>query len=117
MNDEIISALETLATKLGTTSAYLWGVLLKQAFLSAVVDLIQYILIVFVCILWIKKVKVFASKILDKEWDEINWAWIGIVSAMLGAFVIAGFLSFPTTFYALVNPEYWALDQILSRLK
>lgn len=117
MNNEIASVLETLATRLGTTVEYLWDILLKQAFLSAVMDLIQYVVIIFACILWIKKVKVFSAKISDDDWKEENWIWIAIISTILGLFVVAAFFSFPTTFYALVNPEYWALDRVLSELK
>jgi uncharacterized RDD family membrane protein YckC len=106
MNNEITSILETLATKLGTTSERLWNILLKQAPITAIADLIQYALITFVCVLWIRKVKIFTDKILDGDWDEDNWIWIITISAMLGVFVIVAFFTFPNTIYALVNPEY-----------
>ena len=116
MTNETMNAIEILANKLGTTSEYLWGVLLKQAPISAITDLIQYALIIFACTFWIKKVKTFADKISDGEWEETSWAWIGVVSVILGIFVVCAFLSFPNTFYALVNPEYWALNKLLLKL-
>lgn len=116
MNNEIIGTLEILATKLGTTSEYLWGILLKQAPLSAATNLIQYVFIVVSCIFWIKKVKIFVNKISTKEWEECNWLWIVIVTVILAMFIMDALFSFPITFYALINPEYWALDQILSKL-
>jgi hypothetical protein len=116
MNNEIVNALEALATKLGTTSEYLWNILLRQAPITAVTDLIQYAFTVFVCILWIKKAKVFVAKISNDDWEEEHWIWIILISVILGIFAIAAFFSFPNTIYALVNPEYWALDRILFRL-
>ena len=42
MNDQTAALLQNLANKLGTTSEYLWGILLRQATLSGTTDLIQY---------------------------------------------------------------------------
>ena len=117
MTNETMNAIEALASRLGTTSEYLWDVLLKQAPISAIADLIQYALIIFACTFWIKKVKIFADKISDGEWEDTNWAWIGVISVILGTFVVVAFFSFPNTFYAFINPEYWVLDHILSKLK
>ena len=45
MNENTSKLIEQLAQQLGTTSKYLWSVLLKQAPISATVNLIQIILI------------------------------------------------------------------------
>lgn len=117
MNNEIVNALETLAAKLGTTSEYLWSILLKQAPISAITDLIQYGLLILACVIWSKKMKNTIPKILNKGLNENHWAWVVAISIMLGIFIIVAFFSIPNTIYALVNPEYWALDRLLSKLK
>jgi hypothetical protein len=116
MTNETAKILEVLAQKLGTTSEYLWGVLLKQAPISAVTEFIQYAFIIFVCVFWIKKVKIFVGKISNNEWNSDNWTWIIITSVIIGMSAIVVFFSFPSTIYALVNPEYWALDMLLLKL-
>ena len=116
MTNEIAKALEALAQKLGTTSEYLWNVLMKQAPLSAIMDFVQYIIVVFACYFWIKNLKVFTAKILSNDWEEEHWIWIIVISLMLGIFVIAIFFSFPNTIYAIINPEYWALNLLLSKI-
>lgn len=116
MTNEIAKALEVLAQKLGTTSEYLWNVLLKQAPISAVADFIQFTIIVFACYFWTKNFKAFITKISDKIWKEENWVWIILVSVILGVSAIVVFFSFPNTIYALINPEYWALNLLLSKM-
>ncbi len=101
-------ALAILATELGTTSEYLWEVLMKQAPLSAIMELIQYALLIVACIIWGIKTK-------DK-WQEENWIWIGSVWGLLAMLIIVAFLCFPDTIYAFFHPEYWALDKILSAI-
>lgn len=116
MDSEIVSALETLAAKLGTTSEYLWNVLLKQASISAITDFIQCTLVILVCVFWIKKVKVVVPKILKGGLDDIYWIGIVIISILLAIFVITAFFCFPNIINGLINPEYWALDRLLSKL-
>ena len=116
MTNEIAKTLETLAQKLGTTSEYLWGVLIKQAPLTGIVDFVQYIIIILACYFWARNLKTFTTKISDGDWKEEHWIWIIITSLILGIFVIAAFLSFPNTIYAFINPEYWALDLLLFKL-
>lgn len=46
MNNEITKLLENLVQELGTTPKYLWNLLLKQAPLIAIVDLIQFVKVI-----------------------------------------------------------------------
>ena len=43
MNDQTVQLLRELAEKFGTTTEHLWGVLIKQAYISGVGDLITSI--------------------------------------------------------------------------
>ena len=47
MDDKTLKALEILASKLGTTSDFLWAVLVKQAVLSALSGLVGVALSIF----------------------------------------------------------------------
>lgn len=48
MNEQTAKLLEQLASKLGTTSEYLWNILLKQAPIDATVTLLQTLFLFFV---------------------------------------------------------------------
>jgi len=123
MDEKTLQALTALANKLGTTAEYLWGVLLKQAPITGVVDLL-------VCAGWIAGVVVWAKFVKRKtanhartdydrypsaEWSDdvgVCLAWASVViAAGITALVVGSGLS--TIVAALANPEYWALRQIL----
>ena len=124
MDDKTLAALTALATKLGTTAEYLWGVLLKQAPITGAVDLL-------VCAAWVAAVAAWARFVRRKtavpastederyprcaEWHDeagVGLAWASVlVVACITALAVGSELS--TIVAALANPEYWALRQIL----
>ena len=123
MDEKTLQALTALAAKLGTTAEYLWGVLLKQAPITGVVDLL-------VCAAWIAGVVAWAkfvnrkttkpARTEDEQYPSAEWsdevgvglAWASVVvAAIITALVVGSELS--TIVAALANPEYWALKQIL----
>ena len=109
--------LEVLASKLGVAVELLWEALLRQAIINGIVDLIFYILIgcsIYPAILlwkWIYK------KVENDNWDEIAYAWPGLLSVVLFILILAAFLSSYMTVASFLNPEYWALDRILKGIK
>lgn len=111
MDDKTLAALTELAQKLGTTAEYLWGVLIKQAPISGATDLICYVFLICACWLWARYVY---KKTNSSEWysEGAFCAWFSVGAiVLLSAFLILASLS--TTVAAFVNPEYWALKQIL----
>lgn len=123
MDDKTLQALTDLAAKLGTTAEYLWGVLMKQAPISGVVDLLVCAAWVVGMVGWAKFVRrktTAPPKTDDDRYPHADWnddagvglAWVSVViGAGITALVIGSHLS--TIVAALVNPEYWALRQIL----
>lgn len=114
MNDKAISLLQALAEKMGTTTQYLWSVLLKQAPISGITDLIQYAIIAVGAYLYWRWV---ASDKRDFSSGGDSWPGGLILGALVAIFVGAAFFSFPHTVAAFINPEYWALDKVLSAVK
>lgn len=122
MDDKTLHALTALANKLGTTAEYLWGVLLRQAPISAVTNLVVLALLVIVWACWarfvFKMTRVMPATESDR-WPRAEWreegavlAWASV--AMSGAVIaIIGMEALQMATYALLNPEYWALRQIL----
>ena len=108
-----IEGLQMLAEKLGVTIDYLWSVLLKQAYVSAILDLLFVLLMV---IMWAALIK---SRGAIKKWlktmDDLEEGFICIFGSgfIIGVTVAAIIFIFTST-SALINPEYWALKEILS---
>ena len=114
MDDKTLEALTALAHKLGTTAEYLWGVLVKQAPISGVLDLAVIAAWAAACV-WLVRLVRRKTAGDDPAWDDETgrvFAWIGtwlacILAAVIGSLSVAGAVT------AIVNPEYWALRQIL----
>lgn len=128
MKPDIESILAAIAMNIGTTVEHLWGVLIKQSTISAISDFIT-------CTLWIigfvylfKGVKKLINKriVIDKYGDEvikrdideaivwIIWTCMIVVSLIM---VISVTLSIENIINASFNPEYWALEKILSLIR
>lgn len=108
MNEKILKALTALAEKLGTTAEYLWGVLVKQAPINGVIDLLVitgWITGFFICLKIIRKNKVESEGLM----------LIAYVSTIVFAIGSVGFTTFLMSdmLSAFFNPEYWALHKIL----
>ena len=121
MEEQTVKLVEQLAQKLGTTTDYLWSVLLKQAPISALVDLIYFVLVCIGGYFLLKTHKNFSKEVgghSSKYYCNDALAPIMIVVVCIWAilFIIA-FFSIGDVINGFVNPEYWALNKILSSLK
>jgi hypothetical protein len=123
MNEQILEYLSKLAEKLGTTSEYLWSVLLRQAPISGAIDLLIVIVIVTAVVLFIRFVrrKTVVPAATEEnpdpypEWENelVVFVWLGIIVATtLALLIVVDLLGDGIS--GLVNPEYWALKQILN---
>lgn len=125
MNDNTAKLLEQLAAKLGTTSQYLWGILLKQAHISAITTLVQ-ILITLLGGLMLYRV----HKKLSKEDENVDrgrslyWKYeeLAVIPMIISSLVFIGFLisaffSFGDVINGFFSPEYWALEKVLDTVK
>ena len=112
MSDKTEQLVRELAEKLGTTGEHLWGVLIQQAAINAVTSwLIVIVMGVFLAI---------AYQVVNKNTTKTeNWTNEGAFLAWMVFYCYAGICLIPvccaidTTATALLNPEYWALKQIL----
>ena len=123
MDDKTLSTLTALAQKLGTTGEYLWGVLLKQAPITGSIDLAVMATWVVAVVCYFRFVRRMTKKPAATDankWPGAQWsneegvwlAWTTVVVAGLLTALIVG-VSLSSTVAALLNPEYWALKQIL----
>jgi len=111
--EELTGVLEQLALKLGTTTEYLWGVLISQARISAITDLIYIILVSIIGIIIYKVHKNLMKEDKYDYYEEPLIAVMFIVSFVWCVLFIACFFSIGNIINGFFNPEYWALKEIL----
>lgn len=118
MNNETAKLLEQLASKLGTTSEYLWGILLKQAPISSSFHLVGFFLSIIGAFILYRAHKNFLID--DNRFSYDNSNDLGIlmsIAAFVTAAVIIGYtVHLPLIISGFYNPEYWALNYIFERI-
>jgi len=118
MNNETSKLIEQLAQKLGTTTEYLWSILLKQAPVSATIILIQILIIAIVGFFIYRFHKHLSND--DNEMSYYNSEGLEIFMTVIGiVWVLLAFSSLffiPRVIYGYFNPEFWALNYIIDFL-
>lgn len=111
MNEDALKTLAAMAEKMGTTADHLWQVLLRQAPISGLIDLC-------VMLAWLAA-SVAMLRLAHKKQDSgdeglVVALWAGAVCVLaISAVIISCGAS--SVIAAFLNPEYWALMQILNR--
>ncbi len=122
MDDKYQALIEALASKLGTTAEHLWGVLIRQAPMSGIVDIVLCVTISAATVWFVALVKHNTTEPKATKENEYPYAeWKNEVAfiAWIAAFVAGVFaLSYITNtahgiVSAFANPEYWALKQLV----
>lgn len=114
MNKETLAVVEALAKHLNTTAEHLWGVLVAQAGITAITDGVLLVAMWGVIITYL----LHFNK-LSKLWNDADTAGSilfvvgGAVSVILA---LCQFATLSELLTCLLNPEYWALQQILKAL-
>ena len=107
MNEQMMKMLEVLANKLGTTAEHLWGILIKQAYITAWTDII--LLISFIIILFVFG-KISFKFLADFDRILVSTIIVTVLGILMGNFI-------PEIVNGFCNPEYWAFKNILSCIK
>jgi hypothetical protein len=121
VHDEILKRLDALAAKLGVTGNHVWTILVKQARVEAAKDLIFALIAVGAlagCIkgfrlLWKRSraLKNDASTGLNDDGEGFG----AICLALIGTFALMVAVHYSmATVTELINPEYFALQQIIN---
>ena len=117
MNEQTEKLIRELADKLGTTVEHLWGVLIKQAPITAVTDLLECVMLAVVCIVGGKYLLRWHRKLDGNcEADHPGLVMLYVVwVVMLIITIISVLTSVSEIANAILNPEYWALKQITGK--
>jgi len=122
MNENTTKILEQIAQKMGTTSEYLWQVLLRQAPIEATSTLIQSILILLLG--WgLYKIHCKLTKEVDgksslyHKYEEKAGIPMFIGGIAFLVLFICAFCCIDSIVNGYFNPEFWALEKVMSVLK
>lgn len=120
MEDRYIRLVEKIAEKFGTTGEELWGVMLKQAPINGAVDLLLATCLVIMVFRWSSFVsKKTSGRMVDGQVCKADWREEGAALAYLSAFfavvvtTLVVIASAQGIVSAFLNPEFWALKQVL----
>lgn len=109
MNEQTGKLIRELADRLGTTAEHIWGVLVRQALISGITNLI-------VCAAWCVFIawgyRLLRRKTKGWETEGLALAWSLWCIVAISMIIIAG-CSLESIVAALINPEYWALKQVI----
>ena len=113
--------LRDLASQLGTTTEYLWEVLVKQAPIDATINLIQCLSVfpfLFLFYKWYKWISNNKEKLYNNnELETLHYVGLYLVGLLLTICTVGSIIALPTVLSGYLNPEYWALNQLLEVLK
>ena len=118
MTQEIMKRIDVLAVKLGVTGQYLWGVLVKQAEVEAIEDILSALLFGVLA-----GIGLYIIKKMIKIWQSDEYDEVGIMLGSIACFiaVVVGLIGFVccmiSSITPIMNPEFFALRQILNSVK
>ena len=118
--EQVTELLKELAEKLGTTVEHLWGVLLVQAQVQMIILLVLFVGTILSFISWLPYFRWVMKKELN-DWDaeEGIFAFVVLIiwGIITGCLIIVSFVSIETFVTVIKNPEYFALQKVLSLFK
>jgi len=119
MKEQIAPLLEKLAEKLGTTVEHLWQVLVRQAYIAGVYDISFAVIFILASVVGIPKFVRLLKNWLQKGGDAEFFAPVIAVASIVGWAVVAVIVlsSIRDAVFALANPEYWALKEVLEAIR
>lgn len=119
---ELLKRFDAVAAKLGTTAEYLWAVLVKQSIAQGIADAIIALLCLIAVLVLYKSVLPYCSKRFAEEDEkgcgtEIGWEFaIGFTIAGIVVLSVAFGVNLHDAVLELVNPQYYALHEVLQTL-
>lgn len=117
----VIEAVNILANKLGTTGTHLWGVLVRQAPISAITSMSLFIVGFLLAILgWIavgKIMTMLGKPDIDNEIAGSIVAIISSISFLISIILLFNIGSIDIWISGLCNPEYWAFQNLIHTFK
>lgn len=112
-----MEVLRVLAEKFGTTTEFLWGIMVKQAYVFGITALVAFVVSGIFTFSWNR----FAWSMPFPHEDEDKTFGVGMARLIGTGFIFVWLCFFLSSLIdiatAFANPEYWALKQVLGGWK
>ncbi len=114
MNEQTQKLISELADKLGTTAEHLWGVLVRQAPIDATASIVSSGVFLLISLITI----IVGLQLQKKTQEDFAYGFSSFFCLAGGAIALAVTISVTVASLSdisagFINPEYWALKQIL----
>jgi hypothetical protein len=118
VDEKTLELIEKHIEKLGGASEHIFKVMVDQALISGITDVLTCIALVFICIKsfnFVEK-KTKSNDGYSGEWSDEGafFAWAGLY-IFLFVVTLTIICSVGTITAAFINPEYWAIMKLLSK--
>lgn len=114
--DKAYGAVKELANALKVPAEHVYTVLVKQAVVVSITWIITFIILIIISILCIKTISKYGIQNNDYEIDQRGMAGM-IIGIFTGIGVIICFTNIDIMVGGLLNPEYYAIQEILDTFK
>ena len=116
MQKELLARLDALAQKFGATGEHLWKILVRQALVEVITDLACAAVFFAVGIILYKLARFFTRKAKEDKWNDVEYVVGSIGSYMVMALCFISTIAYIAhSITPLINPEYFALQQIFGK--
>ena len=112
MNEATQKMVEALASKLGTTAEHLWGVLVRQAPIESACSILVLVALFVALAIGAVLIAYKAPRDGYAAIERIEVLWL-VWFLLLGIVMFAAIVSTPSIVGGFVNPEYWALKEVM----
>lgn len=109
---QVLSRVDQLAAKLGVAAGYIWTIYVRQARVEAITDGISALALAALAFAAVRLVIKWGK---EKD-DEHDFAVAGLAGVVVFATISASVLVY-TALQAVLNPQYWAFQQMMQDLK
>jgi hypothetical protein len=116
MKDEILKRVDALAEKLGVASGELWKILVQQAHIVAIQTGVEIVICGAISIVGYRWMRRGFAAAEEDDWDSFPAVMIGGLLMFFGGTLFA-IVNLIDVWTPLLNPQYWALQQILETIK
>ncbi len=117
MDGQVMETLRVLAEKFGTTTEFLWGILVRQAYVHGITAIVCFLLTSLCIFGWnwgVWRFKIPEEDNGDKRFGVYMMRLFGLMLVFIWTcFFLSGMFEVAT---ALINPEYWAIQQVMKGL-
>jgi hypothetical protein len=121
MNEQAMKMIGEISEKLGTTAEHIWGVLLRQAYIDSITNILSLLLGFVVCsVVWM----IFGFLFVEQNNPENRvgcefvLVCVGVVSGIFSiVLVLALVIGIGPIINGFVNPDFVAFNYILNNIK